>query len=133
MNSIPTIIPAPPRRMRRRKLGGSTPPPVALTLVAAQYHEEEEWVRLTFDRAIDIAGIDGAEVVVDDDDFTGNRLAGVAGATLVNPTTVQVPLDRIGTASESNVHLIASATSGIVAVNDGGTWAGASDVALPFP
>src|SRR3954469_4962633 len=129
------ISPPKPFGSRRRfvRLGPPPTPPVALALVSAQYHEEQEWVRLGFDRAIDIAALDPAQVVVDDDDFTGNRLAGVAGATLVNPTTVQVPLDRIGSASESNVHLIASATSGIVAVNDGGTWAGASDVALPFP
>src|SRR3954468_12001569 len=125
MNNINSVIPAPPRKMRRRKDGRSTPtpPPVALTLVAAQYHEEQEWVRLGFDRAIDISSLDPTQVVIDDDDFTGNRMAGVAGATLVNATTVQVPLDRVGAATESNVHLIASATSGIVAVDDGGTWA----------
>src|SRR4051812_31287482 len=131
MNSIPTIIPAPPRKMRRRKLGGSTTPAVALTLVAAQYHEEEQWVRLTFDRAIDISALNPAQVVVDDDDFTGNRLAGVAGATMISATTVQIPLDPIGSASESNVHLIATATNGIVASDDGGTWAGESDLRLP--
>src|SRR4051812_30058406 len=126
------IVPPLPFTPKRKRVQFG-PPPVALALVSAQYHEEQEWVRLGFDRAIDIAALDPTQVVVDDDDFTGNRLAGVAGATLVNPTTVQVPLDRISSASESNVHLIASATSGIVAVNDGGTWAGASDVALPFP
>jgi hypothetical protein len=46
---------------------------------------------------------------------------------------VQFSLNRIGSASESGEHLFASATSGIVAVNDGGTWAGVTDLALPYP
>src|SRR3954452_923452 len=115
MNNINSVIPAPPRKMRRRKDGRSTPtpPPVALMLVAAQYHEEEQWVRLTFDRAIDISALDPAQVVVDDDDLTGNRLAGVAGATMIGAVTVQIPLNPIGSATEATLALIASGTRGM--------------------
>jgi len=59
--------------------------------------------------------------------------AGQGGATLVDPMTVQVPLDRIGDSSESGVHLFVSASSGIVASGDGAAWAGVRDLALPFP
>src|SRR3954468_19303216 len=114
MNDITSIIPAPARKMRRRRQ--STTAAAALTLVAATY-QTKDWVQLTFDRAIDISALDPSQVQVDDDQDSGWRLGGQSGATLVNPTTVQVPLDRIGTSTESGVHLIVSASSGIVAVN----------------
>ena len=69
---------------------------------------------------------------VDDDQDSAWRLGGQGGATLVNPTTVQVPLDRIGDSSESGVHLFVSAGNGIVAASDGAAWAGVSDLELPF-
>src|SRR4051794_23645965 len=130
MNNYPTIIPAPPRKMRKRRQ--ATAAPAALTLVAAEY-SDREWVRLTFDRAIDIAAIDGSQIIVDDEAQSGDRFDGTGGATLMSPATVQVNLNRIDSASESGVHLIVSASSGIVASDDGGTWEGVSDLALPYP
>jgi len=124
------IVPPIPFRPKRKSQLGK--PPAALTLIAAEY-QAKAWVRLTFDRAIDIASLDPAQVQVDDDQDSGWRLGGQGGATLVDPMTVQVPLDRIGDSTESGVHLFVSASSGIVASGDGGAWAGVSDVALPFP
>ncbi len=46
---------------------------------------------------------------------------------------VEVPLNGITDALQSGVHLTASAANGIVAVDDSGAWAGATDVELPFP
>ena len=126
INPVP-FVPKP-----KRARGTPTPPPAALTLVAATYLEKE-WVQLTFDRAIDIAAIDPTQIVIDDDQFSGWKLGGLSGATLVDPVTVQVPLDRIDNSSEAGVHLFATASSGIVASDDGGTWAGVSELALPFP
>src|SRR4051812_40580631 len=130
------LIPTPPKFRRRRSPAKRTqtpaPPPAALTLVAAEY-ESGDWVRLTFDRAIDIAAIDGSQVIVEDDDETGSRFDGSAGASLIAPATVQLSLNRIGTASESGTHLLASESTGIVAVGDGGTWVGVEDLGLPFP
>jgi len=123
----------PPFRKRRKVPKRKQPPaPAALTLIAAEY-QAKAWVRLTFDRAIDISALDPAQVEVDDDQDSGWRLGGQGGATLVDPMTVQVPLDRIGDSTESGVHLFVSASSGIVASGDGAAWAGVSDVALPFP
>src|SRR4029078_5424393 len=130
MNEIPPILPAPRRKLRRRRQ--PTAAPVALTLIAAEY-QAKAWVRLTFDRAIDISALDPAQVQGDDDQDSGWRLGGQGGATLVDPTTVQVPLDRIGDSSESGVHLFVSASSGIVASGGGGAWGGVGDLALPFP
>ena len=117
------------RPLRRLRGAAAVVGPV---LVGATYDQGSS-VDLTFDRAIDISALDPAQVEVDDDQDSGWRLGGQGGATLVDPMTVQVPLDRIGDSSESGVHLFVSASSGIVASGDGAAWAGVSDVALPFP
>ncbi len=107
------------------------PPPVALTLVAATY-ETGAAVTLTFDRAISIAGFDGSFVTVRDEaeamlfDATG-------GAELIGPAVVRLTLVPVEGDSSVGVTLAASPDTGIVAVDDGGTWGGVSDLQLPFP
>src|SRR5689334_15469423 len=128
------VIPKFRKRRGRVKPARQAPPtpPAPLTLVSAHYGAGD-WLRLQFDRNINIDDVDGSQIIVDDDAETGDRFDCTAGAELIGPATVQFSLNRIGSASESGEHLTASATSGIVAVNDGGTWAGVSDLALPFP
>ena len=131
MNTPSSITPAPQRVRRKRKQASSTAI-AALTLVSAEY-AKNDWVRLTFNRPIDITALDGTQIEVDDDAMSGNRYNGSLGGTLINPTTVEIDLDRTGSATESGVHLIASATSGIVAADDASEWSGVADLALPFP
>jgi hypothetical protein len=129
------MIIVPPTTFRPKhkvRLGPPPTPPVALTLVSAHYGAGD-WLRLVFDRAINIDAIDASQIIVDDDTETGDRYDGTGGAELLGPATVQFALNRIGSSSESGEHLIASASSGIVASDDGGTWAGVGDLALPFP
>ena len=109
------------------------PPPAALTLVGATYDVGIPSVRLTFDRAISLAGFNGSAVVVDDAADSGNRYEGTGGAFLAGPTAVEIFLADPTPASGSGTRLSVSAASGIVAVNDGGTWAGVADLSLPFP
>jgi hypothetical protein len=52
---------------------------------------------------------------------------------LSDPQTVNVYLVITGPYSEPNVLLSATENSGIVAADDGGTWAGVTDVPLPYP
>ena len=125
---IPPLNTFRPRRPRNKGVAA----PAALTLVSAEY-AKNDWVRLTFNRPIDIAGLDGTQIEVDDDEMSGNRYNGSLGGTLINPTTVEIDLDRTGSATQSGVHLIASATSGIVAADDASEWSGVTDLALPFP
>jgi hypothetical protein len=54
-------------------------------------------------------------------------------ATMLTPASVRIFMNPIGEAEVGAVTLSASAASGIVAVDDGGTWSGASALALPFP
>ena len=89
-------------------------------------------VVLTFDRAIDIAGIDGAAVVVNDG-VNGLQFAGTNGVTLVGPAAVEVVLAGLGEWLDPGVTLTVSPANGIVAAGDGAAFAGVTDVGLPFP
>ena len=90
-------------------------------------------VTLTFDRAIDIGGIVvGGDITVNDPAITGNLYAAYA-ATLVGPNSVSVNLEVVAESTGTLTTLTASGATGIVAVDDGGTWAGVTELALPFP
>jgi hypothetical protein len=108
-------------------------PPAALTLVSATYDIETESVILAFDRAVDAAAYDPAAITVQDGVYAGGLFVGSGPATVINPTTIQVFLEQIGSPTVSDVELSATAATGIVATDDGGTWAGVTNVVLPFP
>ena len=126
----------PPKTHRKRyrvKLKAAPPPPVALTLVAAEFHSAgSPWLRVTFDRAVDIAGIDVAAFYVNDDN-SDEAYGGTGTATLVSAAQVQVSMVIVHAATGPGTQLTVGADSGIVAVDDGGTWAGVTVLALPFP
>jgi hypothetical protein len=103
----------------------------ALRLVAAQY-SEGAWVRLTFDRDVaDVASMDTTVVFVDDGDI-GDRFQGTGAAVLFAPNTVQVNVISTGPTTVIDTRLTAGDDSGLRADNDGGQWAGANGLVLPF-
>jgi hypothetical protein len=123
------IIPPPLEYPRRRvhKKDATAAPTASLTLVVATYDFDAPSVDLQFDRAVSIASISAGAITVDDGETLAQKMGGTSGATMVNPTTVRVPLVVIGDSETSQVLLSASNASGIVASNDGGTWAGVTD------
>jgi hypothetical protein len=124
----------PRRRPRpRRQFGPPPTPPAALVLVEAAFDEVARTLRLTFDRAIDIATLDGAQITVDDGAVTAARYEAVGPASLDGPAAVVIGLLELGPTEEPGTLLTAGAGNGIVATDDGGPWAGVTDVALPFP
>jgi hypothetical protein len=129
LRQVPLIYRRRAGAMKARK-APPAPPPAALTLVAASY-STGAWVRLTFDRAVDIAGINVAAITVNDDP-SDEAYVGSGTATLFAPETVQVPLVISHGASGPGTELSATGASGIVAVDDGGTWVGVADLSLPF-
>lgn len=126
------IIPESQSRQRRIKV--ATPktrsPVLPLTLVSASYAPGDA-VTLAFDRAIDIDSLDASAIVVRDGQYAFAQFVGGEGATLDGASTVVVPLAMGEGWSDPGVRLSVGANSGIVAA-DGGTWAGVSDVELPF-
>jgi hypothetical protein len=100
--------------------------------VAAAYDPGTS-IELTFGRAIDIAGLDGSVIVIDDGSISGFRYAATLAATLLGPAVVRIELDGIEEFAGPDVRLTAGAANGIVAVGDGAMWAGVTNVELPFP
>ena len=123
----------PPRRRRRAGVSSQPPPAVALTLVEASFDENAPAVRLIFDRAIDIASLDGAQIVVDAGNVTGSRYEATGAASLDGTDAVVIGLVVLGASITFSTLLTAGATTGIVAIDDGGTWAGVTDLGLPYP
>jgi hypothetical protein len=144
MPLVPPILLRVRRRPRRRTRGEGgqpsppspppPPPPAVLVLVSATYDVSTPSVRLTFDRAISLAGFDGAAVVVDDAADSGNQYQGTGGAFLVTPQSVEIFLVDPATATGTGTTLTVTAANGIVAsVPPAGTWPGVLDLPLPFP
>jgi hypothetical protein len=124
--------PRKPYRHRAREHATSEAP-VALTLVAATYDIETESVILAFDRGVNVSVFDPAAITVQDGVYAAGLFVGSGPATVVNPTTIQVFLEQIGSPTVSDVELSATAGTGIVAADDGGTWGGVTGLVLPFP
>jgi hypothetical protein len=131
MNPAPIFF-ARRRVHRKRKAAAALSPATALELVGATYSVLAQTVTLSFDRAIDIDAIEGGAITVDDQP-NGLKWNGTGGATLLSPTTVRLLLLEIDSTSGSQVLLNATGGNGIVASGDGASWAGVTDLALPFP
>ena len=134
MNPEPVFALRRKRRYRTRRPTATQAPPAALMLVAATLGEEDPvLLTLAFDRAINMADFDGSQVIVNDGDLVGKVYAATGPVTVLSPTTVTIVLVDVSEDYAPGVTLTASATTGIVAVDDGGTWSGVSDLVLPFP
>ena len=135
---LPTFIPRKPfhRRARGAEQAPPTPPPpVALTLVAATYDDVNLQLVLTFDRAVNISAFDGTAIMLGDAVFNHTAYDGTAQpATLDAPAVVRVYLNPTGPFSSTEVDLTATGATGIVAVDDGGTWPGTGGILfVPYP
>jgi hypothetical protein len=128
-NPPSTFIPAKRRvgRTPRRTVG---PMPV---LVSGLYDFAAGSLTLAFDRAINIAGLAGGQITVNDPVIAGARFEATAGATLLGPTTIRLLLADVAGASGNDVTLSATPTNSVVAVDNGAAWAGVTDLELPFP
>ena len=100
--------------------------------MAAEY-EEATWVQLTFDRAIDIGALVGSTIVVNDGAMSGARWEATGNATLMGPAIVRIEVADFASATGPATVLDAGAGNGIVAVDDGGAWAGVTELELPWP
>jgi hypothetical protein len=71
-------------------------------------------------------------VIVNDGSIAPGICGGVGPAGILGPTQIAVSLERVGDAPFGPVTLTASALTGLVAADDGGTWAGVNDLGLPY-
>src|SRR5688500_10350119 len=114
----PPFLTAKPRVRRKRRSDGSSAP-AALVLVSGVYISAAS-IRLSFDRPIDMGGLDRAVFVVNGKGDVGEKFGGAGAGTLLSPTTVEITITPAGGPSGSGITLTASAANGIVAVDDGG-------------
>lgn len=120
--------------IRKRKRMQFGPPPAGLTLIAAEYnHVSSPVLILTFDGPIDIASMDGSQIVVDDADDLGLRFTATGAATMDGPATVRIGLVDAGDATGTGTTLTAGAANGILPAAGGDAWPGVGSLGLPFP
>jgi hypothetical protein len=132
MNTLPPgVIPAKPPRHRKRKSVPASSAPAPLVLVSAVY-DAGAGVTLTFDRAVEIGAMDAGAITVNDGAIMGFVYEGVV-ASPSGPAMVVVDLGGVEESSDPVTQLTATAANGIVAADDGGAWAGVTDLELPFP
>ena len=124
------LVPSIPRFRRRRGRPGRRASAPPLALVSAVYLDAPRRIRLAFVRAIDIAAIDGSQIFVDDGNF-GVRYVGTGPAALFDPTTVDVELNELEPFAGADVHLTATAATGIVALDDAAAWGGVTNLLVP--
>jgi len=127
------LVRLPPANYRLPKGKGrpKQPQPATLVLESAVYNWGSNWVRLTFDRAIDISAMNVAAISVANKTDTDTIYGGTGTPTAVSATTVQASLTPTGaTTSGANNLLTVTASNGIAAEDDGGTWAGVTDYVL---
>ena len=129
---MPVITRPIPFIPRKRKAALAEAPAGPLTLVAATY-EVALWVDLTFDRAVDVSGLVGSEIVIYDGELASLVYTGTGTVSQPSPETVRVGLVAGDDWSEPGILLDAGAGNGIVAADDGAAWAAVTDVSLPFP
>jgi hypothetical protein len=105
----------------------------ALTLLEASFDEGAPSVRLAFDRPIDIDGLVGSAITVDAGNVTGMRYQATGVATMDGASAVVIGLVAVVPSASPDTLLTAGAGNGIVAIDDGGLWSGATDLVLPYP
>ena len=106
-----------------------TPP---LTLVSSYYDDTVLEVYMTFDRSIDASGYQPGAFVLVDGDINNQTYVGNEYEVVLGGTTLRIQLTVMGSASGPDVELSVASGNGIVAADDGATWAGVSGLVLPF-
>jgi hypothetical protein len=122
----------PPLHKNRGHSGRAKAPPQTLVLVSAVYDDTVPMVFLVFDRAVDGSAFRTGQVIVNDGSLNNGVYGGIGAPGIESPTTISVVLERLGDTPAGPVTLSATSLTGVVAVDDRGTWAGLIDVGLPY-
>src|SRR4051794_9576931 len=89
----PIFIPAKRRVSRKIRTARTPTAAAALTLVSAAYVTGTS-IELTFDRAIDIAGLVGSQITVEDGEPLEIRFVATGAASLTGPASVLIELEE---------------------------------------
>ena len=125
-------VPPPFRKPRPKIRPARQSSPPALTLVSA-FTVGEDQLRLVFDREVDAAGLVANQITVNVPSGSGWLYVGQDLQDQPDPESIVIGLLQQGPATGTLDWMSATAGTGIVAVDDGGTWAGVTQIPLPFP
>jgi hypothetical protein len=127
----------PPPKREKKKQPTIKPPPMVVAnppvLVSAYYDDTLNQLTLGFSRAVDASGLNGSAIAVDDGEYNNLSYQGTGGVTVLDESTIRIGLVSTGRFGGTGETLNAAWDNGIVAVDDGTGWMGASGLALPFP
>jgi hypothetical protein len=128
------LLPAPPLfpKKRKPKAKASRQAPVAAGPVLVSAAFGGSVLTMTFDRAIDVAGLTPGQVVIDDGP-NGVEWAGTAEFEQLTPQSVSVTMIENTEFAGAGVTLTATGGAGIMAQDGESAWAGVTGVELPFP
>jgi hypothetical protein len=132
MHKMPIFLPGPTRRRRKARSNAESPAPATLTLIAAIHDSGNEWVRLTFNQAIDTSQLVVTAFFVDDGLVMSTLFRGMS-MQAIDAATVQINLEPIDPATGPFTTLSVAANNGIVAISGGDPWAGVNELGLPYP
>jgi hypothetical protein len=132
LRNVPLIF---RRRASRTSRRAAKAAPPALTLLEAEftYVGPGGALRLEFDRAIDITSFVASAITVQDPSGSGFGFVGTGVVDTPDAQTVVVEMGSTGTAEGTLDVLSATAATGIVAVDNAGTWPGVTGLGLPYP
>src|SRR5262249_16258118 len=123
------LINPPPKFAKRNKRRKTLP----LLLVSVTWNTDDGVLSLEFDRAISMANLNPAGIRLNGG-VTTNQVLGPYPPILVQDATKLVmSVTDVSAYAGSDVLLTVSADNGIVAIDDGGRFAGAIDLPVPFP
>lgn len=136
MNHTEPVFLAARRRVhRKRRVVPARAASAGPVLVSAAYDagNDPPILTLTFDRGVDVSGLDGNEILVNDDSFTGLKYFATGGVSQPDATTVELLLTGDGFPGAAGLWVTAGAGNGIVGAEGEEAWAGVTELALPFP
>jgi hypothetical protein len=133
------LLPAPPLRLRKPRANPFRVPrlrpsgPTAPVLVSADYSlDDGAVVVLTFDRAVSVGPMDANAIRLAH--HPSEQAFVAADGVQLDAMTVRIDMTYDDVCDPGDdVVLNAGAGNGIVAVDGGVAWAGATDLDLPFP
>src|SRR5688500_5300447 len=133
---VPPMIKVPPLpflRRRRARRAQAAPPALVLEAAAFAFVGPGGTLTLSFDRAIALGGFAPSQVSVQDPAGTGFAYAGTGVVDTPDAQTVVVEMGQTVEAPGSSEVMSATGATGIVAIDDGASWPGVSNLGLPYP
>ncbi len=128
-------IPSPTHHGRRVRswMPNPQPAPVGPVVLSAMYDPVTLWLRVYFDRPIDITAIDPSKITVNDAKVNHHTYVASGQAQMQGGQGFQIGLSESGEATGTEMLFTAAPGNGIISRDDGTQWPGERDYPLVSP